>query len=971
MNAEKTPRIHVPATGEPLPGERGAGDRTVALDPSPDEAGFEASHAALPQSLFSQYAVIDKIGDGGMGVVYLARDRRLGRFVAIKRLNDKACNNPSLRRRFLQEARAVAALNHIHIVHVYALGEDADGPYIVMEYVPGPDDATEAVQAAGDLPNAPYTLERRILSKGQLSVSEACELLIKIGRAIAYAHSCRVIHRDLKPTNVLLDRSNEPKIVDFGLARLMREEEQKLTVTGEKLLSLGYGAPEQESDAGRSDERADVYGLGALLFFAITGQNPRYYREQDVPAALGQIIGKALATNREHRWPTAAAFTEALIEAHTRTRVEQPTVKTTWRCKWCDTVNPLTIRYCAECGWDGAETCPECGNETFVGIQYCGTCGADARAYEALSHLLEQMRRERDRHQFERVIALAGRLPAIEPTGPVGRDMLHATGEMKREAERDLARRDHLKRQVPVEIKAENFERALTFIAEFEALSGDRSYFEPEKKRIPGRLARRDLRRAEKALKNGRSEQAERICLQLREKVGKDHPECRRMLREIRHNRRWHRFSLGMLSALLLFFLYLAALAPAARLFPSRLRNAPLRKVFAPARWLHTAPYLEPVFSRYHSLWNVPSPDEFAARFPDPDPPAREIDLPELTSLKQTYHAEAREIVEKAEIMDAQRPEAYLQALEGMMERRRMAGDFENWDRIHREFQRFSETGVIGAPESESYPELQELKRRHLAIQRGYRLDKFRRLIALNRKYINDLTDLRRGYTRAGHMEAAAVVNEEIHRARSTPEIREAEKELASLENSLDEDLAKIITVSESEQTAELEKIHSRFTTQIEAIHQELADFVEQRNRDYPADLEKLMERFRDRGSFEGWESVSAEAERFEIERRLSEEDVVAAPEELARLQQQYIERMRQAERDRAQRILALRDRFVAQLGKRLTALTKAGNMSAASLVNAEIRRVNTDPAIARAQAELAPAPQDLPTEDEASPSPR
>jgi serine/threonine-protein kinase len=87
--------------------------------------------------LFDQYTIYSKIGNGGMGVVYLARDRRIGRFVAIKRLNSQAQSIPSLRQRFLHEARAVATLSHVHIVHIYALGEDEDGPFIVMEYVAG------------------------------------------------------------------------------------------------------------------------------------------------------------------------------------------------------------------------------------------------------------------------------------------------------------------------------------------------------------------------------------------------------------------------------------------------------------------------------------------------------------------------------------------------------------------------------------------------------------------------------------------------------------------------------------------------------------------------------------------------------------------------------------------------------------------------------------------------------------------
>jgi len=221
-------------------------------------------------ALDSQYAILDKIGDGGMGVVYLARDRRLGRFVAIKRLHTSGdMSNAAMKERFFHEARAVASLNHIHIVHIYSLGEDREGPFIVMEYVAGPKPATRE-----DAPAPAYTLADRIHREGPLALDMALELVIKLCRAIEYAHACSINHRDLKPTNVLLDESSEPKIVDFGLARIRQPEVKPLTLPGERMLSLGYGAPEQEADASLADERADVYGLGALLYFCLTGKNP-------------------------------------------------------------------------------------------------------------------------------------------------------------------------------------------------------------------------------------------------------------------------------------------------------------------------------------------------------------------------------------------------------------------------------------------------------------------------------------------------------------------------------------------------------------------------------------------------------------------------------------------------------------------------------------------------------------------------
>ena len=280
-----------------------------------------------------------------------------------------------------------------------------------------------------------------------------------------------------------------------------------------------------------------MYGLGALLYFAITGQNPRYFREQDVPVPLRDVVVKALATDREQRWQSSVAFNEALHHIQTKTRVETPTVKTTWRCKWCDAVNPLAIKFCAECGWDGSEGCPECGAETFVGVQYCGNCGADARAYESVLLLLKKMREAIDQQRFERVASMAGRVHGFEPAGPSGRRFLAEVVSLRDQAEKSIRRREQLKEQVPMELRAENFERAAAFIDQYRELSEDKNAFEEEKRQIPELTLKRDLLRARKALKEREWSAASRICADLLREVAPDHPDVLSIRRAIRrHN---------------------------------------------------------------------------------------------------------------------------------------------------------------------------------------------------------------------------------------------------------------------------------------------------------------------------------------------------------------------------------------------------------------------------------------------------
>jgi serine/threonine protein kinase len=447
-------------------------------------------------ALDSQYAILDKIGDGGMGVVYLARDRRLGRFVAIKRLHTSSgMSDASMKERFFQEARAVASLNHIHIVHIYSLGEDREGPFIVMEYVAGPKPATRE-----DAPAPAYTLADRIHREGSMALDVALELLIKLCRAIEYAHACSIIHRDLKPTNVLMDESGEPKIVDFGLAQIRQPEVKPLTLPGERMLSLGYGAPEQEADASLADERADVYGLGALLYFCLTGKNPRYFRQNDLPEVLRMTVVKALETDRDKRWAEVQAFRTALMLVQSPGKMKLSTAKATWHCKWCETVNPVMIRYCGQCGWDGGVLCAECGSESRFGIQYCGVCGADAKAYENAQRVFEAMTHHMECREYGLVGQEENQIAGFRPQGVNGRGLVDRVHQVAAEAATALRRRAALHNEIKRELSAQNYEQVRRYIEEYNELAFDDAFGETAGK-LDALQFERDLERLRVALK--------------------------------------------------------------------------------------------------------------------------------------------------------------------------------------------------------------------------------------------------------------------------------------------------------------------------------------------------------------------------------------------------------------------------------------------------------------------------------------
>ncbi|MBN1557170.1 MAG: protein kinase [Lentisphaerae bacterium] len=738
-HATPTPRIRVPHT-ERLDGP--------AAGPVPPPAGGQAITST---PLDANYEIIDRIGGGGMGVVYLARDRRLGRHVAVKRLNPDVLSRADLKERFAREARSIALLNHIHIVHVYTLGEDDDGPYIVMEYVPGP-----AERAPDRTPPPPYTLAEKVNAEGPLSANAAVTLIIKIGRAVEYAHGCGVIHRDLKPSNVLLDASGEPKIVDFGLARHEGPDDERLTVPGEKMLSLGYGAPEQETDAASADARADVYGLGALFYFAMTGQNPRYFREADVPETLRTIIVKALKTDRDKRWKSARDLTAALAAVQTPSTVVIPSAKTTWRCKWCDTVNPVAIHYCGECGWDGREWCDECGAETRFGTQFCGSCGADARNYEAAEQLLKKLEAHRARKAYGLIVQQAAELGGFHPVGPNGRLLIKRIRDLRTEAEQALEQGERLNQEIGREYAAGNYERARRLIEAFDKLSADKTHID-KMARIPGLIEERDLHQAQELVRRRRWREAARLCERLDRRPGRDNPAVAALRARVRAHR-WRSRGLrilgGTAAAGLLYLLTAPPLCEnlAARYprvcavfyapFDALLRHTPLRRPLM-------------ILARF---WGA---DALTYRTSQPAPAEPGV----LARQRDVYEQDVAAIEARSDALAAAWPAAYLQALTALMERLQKAGDFEGWEAVQLEHARFQVDPVLperlppGAPES-----LETLRAEFRAKRQAIEAERRARRRDVAEAYAKRLNNLQRRLTMEGQMDKAHTVNQEIKR---------------------------------------------------------------------------------------------------------------------------------------------------------------------------------------------------------------
>jgi eukaryotic-like serine/threonine-protein kinase len=286
-----------------------------------------------PQHLSDRYEVGDILGFGGMSEVHLARDLRLHRDVAVKVLRADLARDPSFYLRFRREAQNAAALNHPSIVAVYDTGEaetpQGPLPYIVMEYVDG------------------VTLRDIVHTDGPLPPRRAIEIIADACQALNFSHQNGIIHRDVKPANIMISSTNAVKVMDFGIARAIADSGNSVTQTSAVIGTAQYLSPEQ-ARGDSVDARSDVYSLGCVLYEIVTGEPPftgdspvsvayQHVREDPVPpserhegisADLDAVVLKALAKNPDNRYQTAAEMRADLVRVHNGETPEAPKVLT-------------------------------------------------------------------------------------------------------------------------------------------------------------------------------------------------------------------------------------------------------------------------------------------------------------------------------------------------------------------------------------------------------------------------------------------------------------------------------------------------------------------------------------------------------------------------------------------------------------------------------------------------------------------
>ncbi len=411
--------------------------RSGEADPTP---------ASLLGRQLSHYQILSALGAGGMGEVYLAEDTRLRRKVALKLLPEKFTQEAERIVRFEQEARAVSALNHPNIITIYDIGQEDNLWFMTTEFVDG------------------STLRQRLRAEQVTPLREVLGIAEQIANALAAAHATNIIHRDIKPDNVMIRRDGIVKVLDFGLAKLTENQNEadatwrkSITDSGTIMGTVTYMSPEQARGQ-RVDVRSDVFSLGVVLYEMIAGRTPfdgasvsdviaAILRNDplplvrfapDAPEELDRLVMKALAKDRELRYQTVKdlaldlkhlaqelEFNARLARSGKGTRQSgsdagtrvlplktEATVSTTSQtiCQQCQATNPAAAKFCLNCGSALVARCTNCQTVLPTGAKFCMSCGQQVGGATTA-----------DREQLSKLAAatpssLANKIRAVQPT---------------------------------------------------------------------------------------------------------------------------------------------------------------------------------------------------------------------------------------------------------------------------------------------------------------------------------------------------------------------------------------------------------------------------------------------------------------------------------------------------------------------------------------------------------------------------
>lgn len=401
-----------PVDPAPLPSgtasrQFGNGPRAAAAPPASQRAGTSAAAPAAeaPQRaapappvtqapdadplvgrvIHAQYRIVRKLGEGGYGAVYEAKDVNLERRVAIKIMLQARAQSREYVAKFLREARTAAQLSHPNVVAVHGVGFDRDlgVHFLAMEYVEG------------------RTLHDILQERGPMPAAEACDFIIQSCRGLQAAHDRNIIHRDIKPGNLMLTPGGVIKITDFGLAKIYDEAAAQSTVIG-----TPYFMPPEQFEGKAKDGRTDIYALGVTFYYMLTMQRPHtgagpaqillsvmtkepasiVDHRSDLPEGLWPIVRRMIHRDVDKRYATCSEICADLerLQGGGEEEVEQ------LYCPSCGVPNALDASACTGCGESLQETCPVCSAVDAAGTKFCGDCGANIPLERAVLALAEE-----------------------------------------------------------------------------------------------------------------------------------------------------------------------------------------------------------------------------------------------------------------------------------------------------------------------------------------------------------------------------------------------------------------------------------------------------------------------------------------------------------------------------------------------------------------------------------------------------
>src|SRR3954465_15896117 len=262
-----------------------------------------------PGDVFAGHRIVDVAGRGGMGVVYRALELALDRTVALKLITPALAGDPDFRARFVRESRAAASIEHPNVIPIFSAGEEQDVLYIAMRFVEGED------------------LRARLRREGRLEPRRAARIVAQVAAALDAAHARGLVHRDVKPANILLTPADHAYLTDFGLTKRAADDATRISSTGGLVGTAGYVAPEQIRGE-RVDARTDVYSLGCVLFHTLTGRTPFAapaegamlvgHLQEDPPStgdeAFDAVVRRALAKDPADRFQSAGDLGRAALK---------------------------------------------------------------------------------------------------------------------------------------------------------------------------------------------------------------------------------------------------------------------------------------------------------------------------------------------------------------------------------------------------------------------------------------------------------------------------------------------------------------------------------------------------------------------------------------------------------------------------------------------------------------------------------